>query len=130
MKTKITYKDVMSYEPCYDPQELGKIDKSLTIPQFIRLYRNRVKQKQDIIWVVCRKEYMTERDMRLFAVWCAREALKLIDPDPPSVEACDVAERYANGEATKEELDAARDAARAAAWDAQIDHLLTYFENN
>jgi len=124
MKTKITYKDVMSYNPCYDPQELGKIDKrkSLTIPEFIKLYRNRVKHKEDIIWVVCRKEYMTERDMRLFAVWCAREALKLIDPDPRSVEACDVAERYAKGEATKEELDAARD--------AQIDHLLTYFENN
>ena len=59
---------------------------------------------------------------RLFAVWCAREALKLIDnPDPLSIAAVDVAERYANGEATIEELAAARAAAWAAAraaWDA------------
>ena len=134
MKTKITYKDIMSFDPCYNPKELGKITKkSLTIPEFIHQYRDRVKNKDDIIWVVCRKEYMTDRDLRLFAVWCAREALKLIDADPRSVEACDVAERYANGDATKEELaaagdaagaaagDAARDAAGAAAWDAARD---------
>ena len=160
MKTKISYKDIMSYNPCYDPKELGKIDKrkSLTIPEFIAKYRDRVKNKEDIIWVVCRNEYMSDRDLRLFAVWCAREALKLVDPDPRSVAACDVAYRFANGEATKEELDAARDAAwaakdaagaaardaawaaaraawaaagdaaRAAAGAAQIDQLLTYFK--
>jgi len=60
-----------------------------------------------------------DKTLRLFAVWCAREALKLIDnPDPRSVNACDVAERYANGEATDDEMAAAWDAARAAAWDA------------
>jgi hypothetical protein len=60
-----------------------------------------------------------DRTARLFAVWCAREALKLVDkPDPRSVAACDVAERYATGEATREELSAARDAAWAAARDA------------
>ena len=58
-----------------------------------------------------------DRTARLFAVWCARETLKLIDePDPRSVEACDVVERYANGKATKDELDAARD----AAWDRRL----------
>ena len=72
-----------------------------------------------------------ERTARLFAVWCAREALKLLDnPDPRSVAACDVAERFANGEATNEELAAAwdaawatarRDAAQAAAWAAARD---------
>jgi len=120
MKKKITYKDLMSFNPCYYPEELGKINKRkpLTIPEFIHQYRDRVKNKEDIIWVVCRKEYMSERDMRLFAVWCAREALELVDPDPRSVEVCDVAERFANGEATSEEFTAARDAARAAARDA------------
>jgi len=45
-------------------------------------------------------------------------------PDNRSIEACDVSERYANGEATDEELAAASD----AAWDAQLDYLLnTYF---
>ena len=58
-----------------------------------------------------------EKSARLFAVWCAREALKLIDePDPRSVDACDVAERYANGKATDDELSAARAAAMYAAW--------------
>jgi len=157
MKTKITYKDIMGFGPCYKPEELGKIPKkSLTIPEFIEQYRDRVKNKEDIIWVVCRKEYMGDKNLRLFAVWCAREALKLVDPDPRSVAACDVAERYANGNATKEEMaaagdaagaaawaatraaaraaagdaagDAAWDAAGDAAWDAQIDQLLTYFK--
>ena len=64
-----------------------------------------------------------ERTQRLFAVWCAREALRLVDrPDQRNLAACDVAERYANGEASAEELAAARaaavNAAPAAAWDA------------
>jgi len=120
MKTKITYQDIMELNPCYDPKELGPIDTtaSMTIPEFITEYRDKVKNKDDIIWVLCREEYMTDRDMRLFAVWCAREALKLIDnPDPRSVEVCNVAERFANGGATKKELDAAGAAAWAAAWD-------------
>jgi hypothetical protein len=73
---------------------------------------------------------MTDKDMRLFAVWCAREALKLVDnPDERSINACDVAEKYANGEATDDELDAAWSAARDDARDAQIDKLLNYFDN-
>ena len=120
MKTKITYKDIMALNPCYDPMELGKIPKtkSISIPDFIKEYRNKVKNKEDIIWVLCRKEYMTDQDMRLFAVWCARKALKLIFSDPRSIEACNVAERFANSEATKEELAAARNAAWAASRDA------------
>ncbi len=56
------------------------------------------------------------KTQRLFAVWCAREALKLADnPDTRSVAACDVAERYANGTASGEELAAAWAAAWAAA---------------
>jgi hypothetical protein len=63
-----------------------------------------------------------DKTARLFAVWCAREALKLVDkPDPRSVKACDVAERFANGEATQEERAAAGEAARDAAGDAARD---------
>lgn len=65
------------------------------------------------------REFMAwnERTARLFAAWCARQALSLVSsPDPRSVAACDVAERYANGTASAEELAAARAAARAAAW--------------
>ena len=86
-------------------------------------------------------ETWNDRTARLFAVWCAREALKLIDePDPRSVSACDVAERYANGEALDDDWAAARDAARDAAeaaaggaawdaaWDAQNKKLLDMLE--
>jgi len=62
-------------------------------------------------------ETWNDKTARLFAVWCAREALKLVDnPDPRSVEAVDVAERYANGQADDEDLNAAWAVARDAAW--------------
>ena len=69
---------------------------------------------------------------RLFAVWCARNTpmrdgriTGALLTDPQSIAALEVAERYANGEATREELAAAwaaaRAAARAAAWAAAGD---------
>jgi hypothetical protein len=89
----------------------------LPIKKWIEKYR-RVIHAQDIIWLIVRREFMPEKDLRLFSVWCAREALELIEnPDHRSLEACDVAERYANGEATKEELLAAH----ADAIDAYLD---------
>jgi hypothetical protein len=54
------------------------------------------------------------KTQRLFAVWCARQVQHLMT-DLRSINALDVAERHANGEATNEELDAAR---AAAAWAA------------
>ena len=87
----------------------------LTVKQWVEKYRSIVPTK-DIIWLLLREEFLSEKDLRLFAVWCAKEALKLVkDPDIRSVEACNVAERYANGEATKEELNTARNAADYAA---------------
>ena len=58
-----------------------------------------------------------DKEIRLYAVWCARQVQHLMK-DPRSLAALDVAERFANGEATVEELDAARAVARGAAWDA------------
>jgi hypothetical protein len=157
MKTKINNKLIRSFNPCYDPSEVGISEtESLKIKDGVQKYRNQVKNKEDVIWLLCRKEFMSDKDMRLFAVWCAREALKLVEnPDQRSIEACNVAECFAKGNASSEEFAAARDAARsaardaawAAAWDAarsaarsaawdaarsaardaQIDKLLTYF---
>ncbi|MDN7867793.1 hypothetical protein QZM26_00025 [Burkholderia multivorans] len=61
-----------------------------------------------------------DRDIRLFAVWCARQVEHLME-DQRSKDALNVAERFANGEATEEERAAARDAAWAAAWAAAGD---------
>ena len=71
---------------------------------------------EDALWC-CRAEPQYAKQWRLFAVWCARRVQHLMS-DPRSVAALDVAERYANGEATNDDLAAARAAARAAAWDA------------
>jgi hypothetical protein len=54
-----------------------------------------------------------DREMRLYAVACARRVQHLMT-DHRSINALDVAERYAEGQATDEELEAARAAARAA----------------
>lgn len=106
---------IRSFNPCYDPSEKKIPDgETLTVQEWVEKYRS-VVPPQDIVWLLCRNHFLPDRDLRLFAVWCAREALGLLDsPDPRSVAACDVAERYANGEASLEELGAARDAAYSA----------------
>ena len=121
--TKISNRIIRRFNPCYDPAELGiKESEYLPIAEAVEKYRDAVKNKEDIIWLLCREQFMSDKDMRLFAVWCAREALKLVDnPDRRIVNACDVAERFANGEATRDERAAARSAARAAAWSAASD---------
>lgn len=100
----------------------------------------------DALWALRACEQTTElkRDERLFAVRCARKVQHLMK-DRRSLDALDVAERFANGYATEEELSAAwaaamdaamdvamaavraaawaaaRDAAMDAAWDAAMD---------
>jgi hypothetical protein len=54
-----------------------------------------------------------DKTLRLFACWCVRQVWHLLT-DERNRTAVEVAERYANGEATPEELAAARDAAWAA----------------
>ena len=55
-----------------------------------------------------------DREISLYAVWCARQVQHLLT-DKRSLDALDVAERYANGQATEKEMDAARSAAASAA---------------
>ena len=58
-----------------------------------------------------------QNEIRLYAVDCARMVQHLLT-DPRSIAAIDVAERYANGLATYEELVVAKDAAMDVAGDA------------
>lgn len=65
-----------------------------------------------------------DRDLRMFAVWAVRQVQDLLT-DPRSLRALDVAEAYAEGRATQEELAEARKEARRVAsggreeaWDA------------
>ncbi len=74
----------------------------------------------DALWCL-RSVDGIEKEVRLFAVWCARQVQHLMT-DPRSIAAIDVAERYANCDANDAELaaamGAASDAASAAAWGA------------
>jgi len=67
----------------------------------------------DAIWSLrCIKD--ADSEARLFAVWCVRQIQYLLT-DARSLTALDVAERFAYGLATREELQAAENAAYSAA---------------
>jgi len=109
---KITLQEIRDLSPCYDPSKYLPENWEGTVIDILNVEQC---PATDRFWVVLREDFIDAKKLLLFAVWCARGALKLVpNPDTRSIEACDVAERYANGEATKEELDAASDAARAA----------------
>ena len=127
----LTWADFKKFEPCYDPQERYG-DFSGTILDILKDKRIPAK---DRIWAATRKGMLDDRTLRLFACKCVREVWHLLT-DERSRKAVEVAELYAVGEATDEELAAAgaaawaaagaaaraaawataRDAARAAAW--------------
>ena len=109
---QITLQEIRELNPCYDPAKFLPEDWTGTVVDILNVEDC---PAEDRIWVVLREEFIDAKTLRLFAVWCAREALKLVEnPDVRSIEACNVAERYANGEATDEELSAAAWAASAA----------------
>ena len=81
-----------------------------------------------LIWILDKLEIRDDKKLSLFGCWCVRHT-QLADgrtvwdllTDERSRKAVEVAEAFARGEATQEQLVAARDAARAAlaaAWDA------------
>jgi hypothetical protein len=115
MYKTISKQIIKEFEPAFSsPSKYIKDDnEELPVIEWIKKYRD-VVPARDIVLLLLRKEFISEKNLRLFSIWCAREALKLIeDPDHRCIEACDVAERYANGEATKEELNTAHASAYA-----------------
>lgn len=115
MKT-FTCADLRKFYPCYDPIEHLEEDKEYTI---IDILDHETIPFEDKLWIILRTDYISERIMRLFAVWCYRQTLEWVkDPDPRSIEAANVAERFANNEATEVELSVAESTAWAA-WAAE-----------
>lgn len=75
----------------------------------------------DAVWA-CRVEPDHAKTWRLFAVWCARQVEHLMK-DERSRAALDVAERYANGQATYSEMrDVAYTAAHTAVYAVVVDN--------
>jgi hypothetical protein len=68
-----------------------------------------------LVWVATRPGVLTNYELRLFVVYCARSVEHLLT-DQRSKNAIEVAERFVNGDATDEELAAAWSDARDAAW--------------
>lgn len=107
-----TLNQIRKHSPCVSGWEkllkyLGKTmadDEPLSITTIID--SNGV---DDAIWCL-RAVEGHDKEIRLFAVWCARQVQHLLK-DQRSLYAIDTAERYANGEATDAELKDAWEAA-------------------
>ena len=116
MKT-FTIEDVRLWNPCYAPER--HLISGLEYTALSILERKDIKF-EDRLWVIMRSELVSDKLIRLFAVWCARQVQHLMTDDR-SINALDVAEKFANGLATDKELAAASAAAwaaSAAAWAA------------
>ena len=113
---KITAKMVLAKKPCsgHEEQIRKYFKKGRTIPQCLKLLDVAEISADDKIWVATR--FMPDAMNRKFAIWCARQC----KTECKEVrEYIDVIERYYNGKATQDELDAAyRAANRAAYWAA------------
>ena len=122
---KTTLNAIRKHEPCKDGWEkllkyLGKTkadDEELSIATILDS-----NGLNDALWCLRAVEGY-DKEIRLFAVWCARQVQHLMK-DQRNIDALNVAERYANGEATEEELSVSREAAWevafAAAWHAAV----------
>ena len=106
--------EINKWNPCYPPERHLSPSEKYTV---LSILDRKDIPFEDRLWVILRPEMVSDKLMRLFAVWCARQVQHLMK-DERSTKALDVAEAFANGMATIEELAAAWDAARAAAWDA------------
>jgi len=127
----ITIQQIRELSPCYDPAKYLPENWEGTVIDILNIESCPIK---DRFWVVLREDFIDAKTLRLFAVWCARSVPQT---DERCINAINVAECFANGLATKEELSAARDAAmdaaRDTAWcaardatmDAQLAHLKT-----
>ena len=104
---------------------IGGLEFALTQPTMADVW-DKCPRADWLLWILHKlNRRPDDRTLRLFAVWCARntplsDGRKVGDrlTDPRSLAALEVAERYANGNATDSELAAAWDAAQSAAWDA------------
>ena len=129
---KTTLNKIRQHKPCRDGWEkllkhLGKTkpdDEPLSLLTILDS-----NGLDDALWCL-RAVDGYDKEMRLYAVWCARQIQHFMT-DQKSLDALDVAEKYAHGQATYEELKQARVAAwnaafvtacvtaRAAAWAAE-----------
>jgi hypothetical protein len=88
MKT-LTIADIRNLRPCYDPIKFLPETWSGTIIDILDI---KECSFEDRLWVILHTEFVSDKLMRLFAVWCARQVQHLIT-DARSIVALDVAEK-------------------------------------
>ena len=123
---RVTLDKFLSFEPCWQNSEKGrrrlrcyarKLGGSADALEILALRRIPAEHR---LWAVLREEFIPAPMLHACACRCAEDALSRIDnPDPRSINAIAVKRRWIAGEATDEELAAARTAAWAAQAAAQ-----------
>jgi hypothetical protein len=113
----ITRESIMAERPCeaYPEARVNALvpPGGMTVRQVAEAAQIPAKDRH---WVLVFCAGASDRVLREHACWCARQALARVDhPDPRSLAAVEVSERFARGEASPEELATASDAARYAA---------------
>jgi hypothetical protein len=117
----MTVKQFIALEPCdgYPEERIREIAGDKTEWSALDIAGLEDIPAKDRLWAVLREELIDAPVLHEFACRCAESALALIEnPDPRSANAIAVKRRWLKGEATDEELVAARAAARSAAWAA------------
>src|SRR5574343_1418068 len=112
----LTWADFDKHSPCYSPAErYGEFTGTI-----LDILQDERIPADDRKWAATRKGILDDKTLRLFACACVREIWHLLT-DERSRNAVEVAERYAHGQATDEELTASGDAAWYAANNASGD---------
>jgi hypothetical protein len=115
---RFTTADIRNWGPCYDPRRyLAETWQGTALD----ILNDKRIPFEDRLWVIMRTDLVSEKLMRRFAVWCARQVQHLMR-DERSLYALDVAEAYAENRWLLDDEEYARawedelGAARAAAW--------------
>ena len=131
MKEQWSVDDILALEPCddYSRDRIEELFREVGCSDYVTpLEISRADIPiEDFLWLVLRPEIIPERQLHEIAIWCWEEIARPIyekhyPEDRRPHDAVAVKRLWIEGEATDEELAAARDAAwdaaRAAAWDA------------
>ncbi len=92
---KFTKEDILSLGPPFNPSKYFQDNFEGTV---IDILQNDRIPFQDRVWMVFHSNVISEKDMRLFAVWSYRQTLQWVkNPDIRSILAADTAENFALG---------------------------------
>ncbi len=121
---RITADDLIGWGSCWGEKKTRSYFAAAGVDSFtpLEILNRSDVSDEDRLWVVLREEIIPERDLRLLACDFADHVMPIwagaYPDDTRPQDAIAVARRYANGDASAEELTVARDAAGDAAWNA------------